>query len=203
MTASAQLDQQVQEEQERHDLLEKLTAQGVTVDPDMSLAGLQELYATFGPGAQTANAQIERQRENVEADEPGRKLETAPDEPETVGNDPEDPGTPKPDPEGKRLFNDSDYEREDLAIPKIDGNQIDRIAIRFAGEVFLERTSPEDVALFNKLVLGHDVTLMVEAKCSATGAKGATDRDGDLDVTIGQRSVKVHTVYVPAGEYAI
>ena len=44
---------------------------------------------------------------------------------------------------------------------------------------------------------------MVEGKCSSTGAKGATDRDGDLDVVVGQRALKVHSVYVPAGDYAI
>jgi len=103
------------------------------------------------------------------------------------------------DEEKDGLFDRTQYEREDLQIPKIDGNTIDRIAVKFAGEVFLDRSSPADVALFNRLVLGHDVTLMVEGHCSATGAEGATDRDGDLDVVVGQRSIKVNTVYVPAG----
>lgn len=199
MSTSTALDQQVTEEQERHDLLEKLHAHKIVVDENTSLDGLRELWATFDPDQQLANAQIERQRENEEATEPERELETEQDDQAGAEGEVE----PKPDPEGKRLFNASDYEREDLQIPKIDGNQIDRIAIKFAGEVFLERSSPEDVALFNKLKLGQDVTLMVEAKCSSTGAKGATDREGDLDVTVGQRAVKVHTVYVPSGDYSI
>ena len=105
-----------------------------------------------------------------------------------------------PDPDGKKLFNDSDYEREDLAIAKVDGNQIDRIALKFTGEVYLDRSSPEDVALFNRLKLGHDVTLQVEAKCSSVAAQGATDREGDLDVVVGRRGVKVHTVYLSTAD---
>lgn len=100
--------------------------------------------------------------------------------------------------DGKALFDASDYDREDLAIQKIDGNQIDRIAITFTGTVYLDRSSPQDVALFNRARLFQDITLMVEGKCSGTGAKGATDREGELDVIIGQRTVKVTTVYVPA-----
>lgn len=110
----------------------------------------------------------------------------------------EDPAAPPPDPEGKRLFNAADYEREDLAIAKVDGNQVDRIAVKFAGEVFLDRSDPADVALYNKLRLGSEVTLMVEGRVSGTGAKGATDREGDLDVVVGQKAVKVGTVYIPA-----
>lgn len=192
MTTSTTLEQQVTEEQERHELLEQLQARNVDVDPNMSLEGLQELWATFGPDAAARNAEIERKRENEEAEPPARELETE-EEPEPAA-EPE----PKPDPEGKRLFNASDYEREDLALPKVDGNQLDRIAVKFAGEVFLDRASPADVALFRKLVLGQEVTLMVEGRCSATGAKGATDREGDLDVVVGQKAVKVTTVYIPA-----
>lgn len=95
------------------------------------------------------------------------------------------------------LIDRSQYEREDLAIPKIDGNAVDRIAITFSGTVFLDRSDPADVALFNRLRLQQDVTLMVEGKCSKTGGEGATDRDGDLDVVIGKRNVKVTTVYRP------
>lgn len=114
--------------------------------------------------------------------------------PETGTNTLEN-NTIEPDSDG--LFNAADYEREELAINKIDGNQIDRIAIKFAGTVFLDRSDPADVALYNKLRLGNDVTLQIEGKCSGTAAKGATDREGDLDVVVGERTVKVQTVYVP------
>jgi hypothetical protein len=98
---------------------------------------------------------------------------------------------------GGALFDRSQYEREDLIIAKVDGNPIDRIALTFAGTVYLDRSDPADVALYNKLALGRDVTLMVEGRCNATGAKGATDREGELDVIVGQKGVKVGTVYVP------
>ena len=94
------------------------------------------------------------------------------------------------------LFDRSQYEREDLAIPKVDGQTIDRIRLDFSGSVFLDRSNPQDVALYNRLTLKGDVTLMVEGRCSDTGAKGATDRDGNLDVIVGHKKVRVHTVYL-------
>lgn len=105
------------------------------------------------------------------------------------------------DPDGQTaLIDRSEYEREDLAIAKVDGNAIDRIAITFTGTVYLERSEPADVALYNRLTLGTGVTLMVEGKCFGTGAKGATNRDGEPDVILGQKTVKVETVYIPAVE---
>jgi hypothetical protein len=99
----------------------------------------------------------------------------------------------------KVLFDASDYEREDLQIARVDGQTIDRIAIKFAGEVHLDRSDKDDVALYNQIKLGREVLLTVEAKCSQTGAKGATDRDGDLDVVIGLKGLKVHTLRRPTG----
>lgn len=93
----------------------------------------------------------------------------------------------------------SAYEREDLQIPKIDGNTVDRISLKFSGEVFLNRSDPSDVAVYNELRLGRDVGLLIEAKCSSTAGKGATDRDGDLDVVVGTKGLKVHSISKPAG----
>lgn len=44
-------------------------------------------------------------------------------------------------------------------------------------------------------VTTEEGTVTVEPR---TGAKGATDREGDLDVVVGQKAVKVTTVYIPA-----
>lgn len=104
------------------------------------------------------------------------------------------------DAEGKALFDRSQYEREDLRLAKVDGNQVDRIALKFSGTVFLDRSEPADVALYRKLALGRDVTLQVEGRCNATAAKGATDREGDLDVIVGEKGVKVHTVYLAVAD---
>ena len=105
----------------------------------------------------------------------------------------------KPVPEG-RIFDASDYEREDLALPKIDGNGIDKIAINFTGRVFLDRADPHDVALIRRLMLGHNVTLQVEGVGKTFKGGFTTNKDGDLDVIVLERSVKVHTVYRPAAE---
>lgn len=100
--------------------------------------------------------------------------------------------------EGKQgaLLDRSQYQREDLALQRVDGNDVDRISLKFSGTVFLDRSQPADVALYRKLSLGRDVTLVVEGRCNSTGAAGATDREGDLDVVVGHKGVKVHTVYL-------
>jgi hypothetical protein len=93
----------------------------------------------------------------------------------------------------------SQYEREDLQIPKIDGQTIDQIAMKVSGRIVLDRSDPSDVAVYNEITLGREVTLLVEAKCVATGATGATNREGDLDVVIGIKGIKVHSLRKPAG----
>lgn len=96
-------------------------------------------------------------------------------------------------------FDRSAYEREDLQIPKVDDQAIDRIEIKFTGSIFLDRSDPSDVAVYNALSFKRDVSLLVEAKCSNVAAKGATDRDGDLDVVVGSKTLKVHSLSKPAG----
>jgi hypothetical protein len=102
-----------------------------------------------------------------------------------------------PAPENDGLFDRSQYDSPELALSKIGGQPIDRIAVKFAGTVFLDRSDPADVALYRRLQLGHDLTLMVETKVAAVAGKGATDREGDLDVVVGESTLKVHTVYKP------
>ena len=102
------------------------------------------------------------------------------------------------------LVDRSQYEREDLAIDKVDGNAIDKIRLSFTGSIMLDRSDPNDVKLWNQLRLHKDgVTLMVEGRCSSTGAKGATNREGDLDVIVGEKSLKVETVYVAHGDVEV
>lgn len=143
----------------------------------------------------TTETELERQvREEQEAHDA---------ENDGSGSDPTDEATkPEADPEPgaqAAAFDVDDYADPALSIHKVDGHQIDRIALTFSGTVFLERGDAEDVALYNRLKLGRDVTLQVEAKTSGSGAKGATDKDGDLDVVVGEKKLKVHSVYIPAG----
>lgn len=134
----------------------------------------------------------ERRRQNVEATPPERELEQA-GEPEEEAEDPDTP------PE-TALFDRSQYEREGLGITKIDGQPVDRIAIKLTGEVMLDRSDQADVAVFNKLALGKAVELRVAGVVQrSTGAK-ATGRDGDLDVIVGSKTLKIDSVWVLSPE---
>lgn len=121
--------------------------------------------------------------EGPELDEP-----VAEAEPEKELEPPEEPNGQK------TLLDRSHYETEGLQIPTIDRQTIDRIALKFAGTVFLDRSDEHDVALYNRLVLRGDVVLNVAAKCTSTGAKGATERDGQLDVVVGVKGLTVESV---------
>lgn len=94
-----------------------------------------------------------------------------------------------------QVFDKSDYDREDLALPKVDGEATDKIAIKFSGRVMLDRTDPRDVALMRAMRLGSDITLMVEAKCAGKGHGFTTNKEGDLDAVVLEHVAKVHSVY--------
>lgn len=149
-----------------------------------------------GPDPQAADqlaAHVEKRRELIEND-PDKTADVdadpEPDEPDEPADQ------PPPDPDGKALFDDSVYEREELAIAKVDGQQIDRIAIGVTGEVMLDRSDVADVALYNRLQLGKTAELWIEGRVQGTGAKGATSRDGDLDVVVGKKTIKVESIRV-------
>lgn len=150
----------------------------------------------------TTETELERTvREEQNAfDEANETTEDDEQQPDPAEDDDESPTEPETETAGQTAaFDRSQYDREDLQIQKVDGNTIDRISIKFSGEVFLDRSDPSDVKVYNELRLGRDVQLLVEAKCSSTAAKGATDRDGDLDVVVGTKGIKVHTLRKPAG----
>lgn len=114
------------------------------------------------------------------------------DIPATVDSDPDPADTS----DGNALFDASDYEREDLAIPKVDGNQIDRIAIKVSGRVMLDRSDPADVALFNRLKLNQEVEIRCAGKITGLGTGFTTGKDGDLDAVVSSKNLKVDTVWV-------
>jgi hypothetical protein len=111
--------------------------------------------------------------------------------------------TPEPQANADKgeLFNKEEYDSPKLALQKIDDQPIDRIAIKFGGTVFLDRSDPNDIALYRRLRLGADVDLKIQANVAFAGAKGATDRDGELDVIVGQKSLRVHSLDIPAGGF--
>lgn len=106
-------------------------------------------------------------------------------------------GTDAPNAEKGELFNRDQYELEGLQIPKVDGQSIDKIAIKFSGRVMLDRSDPADVAMFNRLQLGQDVELRISAKVSNSGGAGfTTSKEGDLDAVVGSKSLAVDSVWV-------
>jgi hypothetical protein len=103
------------------------------------------------------------------------------------------------DPEGDALFDAQRFESEELALPKIDGEGVDKIAAKFSGRVMLDRSDPRDVDLIRRMKLGQDVTVMVEAKVSGKGHGFTTNKEGDLDAVVHEVALKVESVYRPAG----
>ena len=97
---------------------------------------------------------------------------------------------------GTSLFDPADYDKPGLQIPKIDGLSIDRIGIDFGGGVMLDRSEPADVALYNRIHGERTIELWVEAKWGGVGAKPATNRDGDLDVIVGKKSLRVESIRI-------
>lgn len=102
----------------------------------------------------------------------------------------------EPDAGKGQLFDKSQYEREDLQIERIDGQDVDKIRVAFAGSVMLDRSDPADVALYNRLTLGGECELRCAGTVSGTAGTYTTSKGGDLDAMIGQKTVKVETVWV-------
>lgn len=98
------------------------------------------------------------------------------------------------------MFDPSDYDREDLAIGKVDGHGVDKIAVHFTGRVMLDRSNPADVALYNRLSLGREEELRVAGKVQKVGTGWTTNREGDLDAIVGERTLKIDTVWVLEAE---
>jgi hypothetical protein len=184
----AKTEELVQQEQAEHDALEQARR-------DSPFADLETQ-----DGRTIGQLEADVERENEEATEPERELEDGVGSDSEASDEEGKPEETKPDPEGAALFDRSQYEREGMQIPKVDGQSIDRIAVAVTGEIMLDRSNEADVALYNRLALGREVELRVAGKVQATGAKGATNRDGDLDVVVGKKTVKVDTVWVLQAE---
>lgn len=97
------------------------------------------------------------------------------------------------------LFDKSRYETEELALPKIDGEGVDKIAAKFGGTVWLERGNEHDVALIREPKFGSTVTLLVEATVSPPIAGYTTSKEGDLDALFSGRRFTVTSVRRAAG----
>lgn len=152
-----------------------------------------------------AVAEIEKRRENVEEPDTVVEAPETPqepqDEPPALPDDDEiaETGKTVPDASGG-LFDADAYRSESLAIPRVDGQEIQRIALDFSGSIMLDRSKEGDVELYNRFALFAERELWISAKATGTGAKGATNKEGDLDVVVGRKSLKVESVRVIAPE---
>lgn len=149
-------------------------------------------------------AQIEKRRQNEEANDPERELEQ--DEP---GHDDLDSGpneVEQPDEEtpakqtGRALFDATLYESEPLSLPKVDGEGVDKISAKFNGHVRLDRGEEADVAIIKGCKIGQTVTFMVECEVGPPVPGMTTNRDGDLDSLGLSRTFTVKHVYKPTAE---
>jgi hypothetical protein len=107
-----------------------------------------------------------------------------------------DAETEPTDPDGKSLFDRAAYQAPGLRIDEVDGQEVDKIWLRFTGRVALDRTKTEDVALFNRARLGKELELRVSGSGVRVGTSRTTAKGGDLDAVVGEREIKVDTVYV-------
>lgn len=111
----------------------------------------------------------------------------------------EEEETPQQKRDGE-LFDRDAYQAPGLRIDQVDGQEVDKIKIKFSGSVVLDRTKADDVALFNRVRLGKDVELRVAGKGARVGTGYTTSKGGDLEAVIGEREVRIDTVYVLEAE---
>ena len=101
---------------------------------------------------------------------------------------------------GKALFDRDAYQAPGLRIDQVDGQEVDKIKIKFSGSVSLDRTKANDVSLFNRIRLGKEVELRVSGKGARVGTGYTTSKGGDLEAVVGEREVRIDTVYVLSAE---
>jgi len=93
------------------------------------------------------------------------------------------------------LFDATDYDDPKLQLPTVDGQGIDKIKIGFSGSIMLDRSDPHDCELFRKLKLGSNVELRVAGRVAKTATGSSTDADDNSTDIVGERTVKVSSVW--------
>jgi hypothetical protein len=86
------------------------------------------------------------------------------------------------------------YDDPQLAIPGVDGHQINRIAIKLSGAPDLDRSNPDDVHAFRDLKLGQRVRFVVEGYVVDSGNKAALTDSGAVEHVQGVKAIKVDTI---------
>lgn len=89
---------------------------------------------------------------------------------------------------------------EELALPRIDQRDIDRIEIAFSGTIRLDRSDPADVALFRRAMLGKELDVRVVGIGRGKSATVSWDEDGYPGETTASAKVRLTTVFRPISE---
>ena len=92
--------------------------------------------------------------------------------------------------EAGELFDPKPFTRP---IPKLDGHVADRVVLAFGGSVELDRLVEDDLELVERLRLGQDVTLTIEATVAGKGFSHATKADEEEQVGYTVK-LRVHSV---------
>lgn len=101
----------------------------------------------------------------------------------------------------KPLFDPAMYQDPKLKIDQVDDHEIQKIKVSVSGSVILDRTNPDHVAFYNALKLGKQANVVCSGRVGGVAAKGSTNREGNLDVVMGEKSIIVDTVrLIPAEE---
>jgi hypothetical protein len=89
---------------------------------------------------------------------------------------------------------------EQLALPKIDGQSVDRIEIKFSGSIRLDRSDPADVALYRRFMLGKEVDLRIVGTAAGKDHKISYDEDCYPGEVTGIAKLKLTSVFRPLGD---
>jgi hypothetical protein len=107
------------------------------------------------------------------------------------------------DEDASALFDASQYETEELALPTVDGVSVSKIGLNVqGGMIWLERGNAEDVSLVRDLRIGQTVRLLVDVTVGVPKYGYTTNRDGALDVLYRARNVKVDTALLAVSQPA-
>lgn len=95
------------------------------------------------------------------------------------------PRAKKPAAEQEAAFDASEYDDPELRLDYIDGKPVDRIVVRFAGSVELDRRNRECVELFRRFQLGHRIDFNAMPPLSAVVKQKPSRQVTDAAGTVG------------------
>lgn len=159
---------------------------------DNPFAGMTDAQGNAIPG----NGEVDEETEGLHAVADGiEKMQVAaeglPETPPRLDGEKEEETSAGND----NLFNPRAYDDPALQLPMVDGQGIDKIGIKISGTIKLDRSKPDDVALFRRLQLGKKIDLKLGGRVAGVSTKGATDSDDNLSDVVGAKIINIDTIY--------